>query len=71
MMREMTNKPHHNRQRPFSERNQVPILAGFVVVIVLALLVAFLWWMKNPKLGSPLNKNRRSRRKEALTEFVI
>jgi hypothetical protein len=53
MMREMTNKPHHNRQRPFSERNQVPILAAFVVVIVLALLVAFLWWMKNPKLGSP------------------
>jgi hypothetical protein len=48
MMREMTNKPHHNRQRPFSERNQVPILAGFVVVVVLALLGLFLWWTNKP-----------------------
>jgi hypothetical protein len=52
MMREMTRKPHHNRNRPYSERNQVFILAGFVLVIVLALLAVFLWWTNSPQHGS-------------------
>lgn len=43
MMREMSHKSHHKRNRPYSERNQVVILAGFVVFIVLALLALFLW----------------------------
>ena len=52
-MREMTHKPHHKRRHRQSERNQIIFLTGTVLLIVLALLVAFLWWMKNPKLGSP------------------
>jgi hypothetical protein len=52
MMREMTHKPHHKPQRRFSERNQVLFLAGFVVVIVLALLALFLWWTNSPQHGS-------------------
>jgi hypothetical protein len=51
MMRGMTRKPHHNRQRPYSERNQALLLAGFVVVIVLALLALFLWWTNKPQFG--------------------
>ena len=53
MMREMTHKPHHNRHRRFSGRNQVFILAGFVVVVVLALLALFLWWTNRPNSGPP------------------
>jgi heme/copper-type cytochrome/quinol oxidase subunit 4 len=49
----VNHKPHHKRHHRHSERNQIIFLAGFVLLIVLALLVAFLWWMKNPKLGSP------------------
>jgi hypothetical protein len=51
MMRGMTRKPHHNRQRPYSERNQVMFLAGFVLVMVLALLALFLWWTSKPQFG--------------------
>jgi heme/copper-type cytochrome/quinol oxidase subunit 4 len=49
----VNHKPHHKRHHRHSERNQIVFLAGFVLVIVLGLLVAFLWWMKNPKFGSP------------------
>ena len=52
MMREMTHKPHQKRQRPFSERNQVFILAGFAVVVVVALMALFLWWENSPFHGS-------------------
>ena len=48
----VNHKPHHKRQRPHSERNQVLFLAGFVVVIVLALLALFLWWTNSPQRGS-------------------
>ena len=48
MMREMTHKSHHKRKRPYSERNQVVILAGFVLFVVLALLGLFLWWTNKP-----------------------
>jgi hypothetical protein len=44
----VTHKPHHKRNRAYSERNQVVILAGFVVFIVLALLGLFLWWTNKP-----------------------
>jgi len=45
----VSHKPHHNRHRPPSERNQVFIIAGFLVVIVLALLGLFLWWTNSPQ----------------------
>jgi hypothetical protein len=51
MMRGMTRKPQHNRQRPYSERNQVMFLAGFVLVVVLALLALLLWWTNRPNTG--------------------
>jgi hypothetical protein len=51
MMREMTHKPRHKRHRRFSERNQVFLLAGFALVIVMALLAVFLWWTNKPRLG--------------------
>ena len=53
MMPAMNHKPHHKRHRSYSERNQALFIAGFVLVIVLALLAAFLWWTNSPKLGSP------------------
>jgi cell division septal protein FtsQ len=49
----MHHKPQHKRHRRFSERNQVLFLAGVLLVVVLGLLVAFLWWTNRPKLGSP------------------
>jgi hypothetical protein len=44
MMRKMTHKRHHR----YSERNQVVFLAGFMLVVVLALLALFLWWTSKP-----------------------
>jgi hypothetical protein len=49
----VNRKPHHKRQRPYSERNQVLFLAGSMLVIVLALLGLFLWWTNSPKFGTP------------------
>jgi len=48
----VSHKPHHKRQRPYSERNQVLFLAGFVLVVVLALLALFLWWANSPQHNS-------------------
>ena len=51
MMHAMTHKPHHNRQRRLSEQKQVQFLAGFVLVVVVALLALFLWWTNKPQFG--------------------
>jgi len=47
----VNHKPHHKRHHRFSERNQVFLLAGFMVVVVLALFALFLWWMNRPQSG--------------------
>jgi hypothetical protein len=47
-MSAMNQKPHHKRRSPNSERNQVFLLAGFLLVIVLAVLGLFLWWTNSP-----------------------
>jgi hypothetical protein len=41
-------KPHHHRHRWFSERTLGIFFIGFVVVVILALLVLFLWWTNRP-----------------------
>jgi hypothetical protein len=48
----VNHKPHHKRPGPYSERNQVMYLAGFLLVIVLALLAVYLWWTNSPLHGS-------------------
>jgi len=48
----MISRPHHKRHRRFSERNQVQLITGFVLFVVLALLAAFLWWTNSPRLSS-------------------
>jgi hypothetical protein len=48
----MTATPHHKQHRCFSERNQVQLITGFVLFVVLALLAAFLWWTNSPRLSS-------------------
>jgi hypothetical protein len=53
MMRPMRHKPHHRRHRPYSERNQVFFLAGFVLIVVLILLALFLWWTDRPEHVPP------------------
>jgi uncharacterized iron-regulated membrane protein len=52
MMREMNHKPHHKRHRRYSERNQILFLAWLMLVVVLALLGAILWWTNSPLHGS-------------------
>jgi hypothetical protein len=48
-MRAMNQKPHRKRPSPNSERNLVFLLAGFLLVIVLAVLGLFLWWTNSPQ----------------------
>jgi hypothetical protein len=44
----MESKPHHKRHRRFLQRNRGLFFAGFLLVIVPALLVAFLWLVNRP-----------------------
>jgi len=41
----MEAKPRHRRHHRFSEKRQIQFIAGFFVIVVIAVLVAFLWWV--------------------------
>jgi hypothetical protein len=49
----VNHKPHHKRHHRFSQRNQAMFIAGFMVVVVLALLALFLWWTNRPNSSPP------------------
>ena len=49
----MEPKPHHRRHHRVSEQRQIHIMAGILLLLALALIVAFLWWTNNMRSGSP------------------